>query len=116
FEFSDVFPGPYKFAVDEPNLATLGLEIPLSDSVTAVRDSVARRSIAARSVREFILDRCAADRRPAPFDVFLLFGRRFVPRAQSLEGTVVTLSDLSDGKQIPGSYTLGTDGIFVWCG
>jgi hypothetical protein len=116
FEFSDVFPGPYKFAVDDPNLATLGLEIPVSDSVTAVRDSVVRRSVAAPSVREFILDRCASDRKPAPFDAFLLFGRAFAPHAQSLEGTVITLFDLTAGKQIPGSYKLGTDGTFVWCG
>jgi hypothetical protein len=116
YEFSDVFPGPYKFAVDDPNLATLGLEIPLRDSVTAVRDSIVRRSVAAPSVREFILDRCASDKRPAPFDAFLLFGRAFAPRAQSIEGTVVTLSDLTAGKQLPGSYKLGTDGTFVWCG
>ena len=117
FEFSDVFPGPYKFAVDDPNLATLGLEIPIADSVTAVRDSVVRRSVTTPSVREFILDRCASDRKPAPFDAFLLFGRAFAPRAQPHEGTVVTLSDLSGGgKQIPGSYKLGTDGTFVWCG
>jgi len=116
FEFSDILPGPYTLAIDDPNLATLGLEIPVGDSVTAIRDSVVRRSVAARSVRDYIVDRCASDKRPAQFDAFLLFGRAFAPRAQSVEGVTVTLVDLNVGKPIAGSYKLGTDGTFVWCG
>jgi hypothetical protein len=116
FEFTDVLPGPYTLSIDDPNLASLGLEIPVGDTVTAIRDSVVRRSIAARSVRDYIMDRCAADKRPATVDAFLLFGRAFAPRAQSVEGVAVTLADLNAGKPLPGSYKLGTDGTFVWCG
>ena len=116
FEFSDIFPGPYRITIDEPNLATLGLEIPTGDSVTAIRDSVIHRTIAGRSVRDYIAERCASDKHSAPIDAFLLFGRAFAPRAQSVEGVAVTIVDLNAGKPIPGSYKLGTDGTFVWCG
>ena len=56
------------------------------------------------------------DQHPAPVDAFLLFGRAFAPRAQSVEGLAVTIVDLNAGKPIPGSYKLGSDGTFVWCG
>jgi hypothetical protein len=116
FEFSDVFPGPYRLAMIEPNLAAIGLEIPIADSLIAIRESVVRRSFVARSLRDYVADRCATDKRPAAFDATLLFGRGFAPGTGSIAGVVITFFDVDAGKQLPGSYKVGTDGTFLWCG
>lgn len=118
FQFSYLLPGPYTFAVVDSGLASLGLEIPLADTVRAVRDSVLHPSIVTWSARSFIADRCVADRRFSPGDSPYIIGRVFAPDGASVDGLSVNLLETSpqgETRALPDIYRLGTNGIFEWC-
>jgi hypothetical protein len=118
FEFSDLLPGPYRFSVVDAALAAMGVEIPVADSIVAVRDSVVHRSLVLRSPRSYVADKCVADGKFSPGNEPFVFGRVIAQGGASVAGLTVALRDVSpgsEGRQLPGAYKVGTDGTFQWC-
>jgi hypothetical protein len=119
FEIADVLPGPYAFVAVDPGLVKLGLDIPIRDSIVAIRDSVTQRSLTVRSVWDYVSDRCVADRKfQVGRDSPLLIGRVATADGQSVEGLIVKLRDVTPGsepKELRDTYTLGSNGVFQFC-
>jgi hypothetical protein len=91
----------------------------VAETFVAVRDSVIRRAVVGRTAEAFVIDRCVADRRYVPRDSVLIIGKVEAPSGAPVSGLLVTLrkqSSAADGRRLPDSYRLGTDGLFQFCG
>jgi hypothetical protein len=118
-EISDLVPGPYALSIVDPRLAAIGIDIPTPLKFVAERDSTVQTSIVARTANEFVIDRCVADRRYAPADSVLLFGRVLGSDGQPAAGVAISLADISPPpapeRLLADTYTTGDNGLFQFC-
>ena len=117
-EISDLVPGPYSVTLADARLGALGLVIPTTLTFVAQRDSTVRASIVAHGARDFVIDRCVADRKYAPSDSVLLVGRAVDADGQPLSGISIALAEVfsaTEEKRLPDIYTTGSDGVFAVC-
>jgi hypothetical protein len=61
-DLSDIVPGPYKMVVLDPALAEVEVTIPTPVAFTATLDSTHRAQLAVPTARDFIHQRCVADK------------------------------------------------------
>ena len=83
-EFADVVPGPYTMVVVDPALADIGVTIPTPLTFTAATDSTHRAALRVPTVRDFILERCIADKLTDPRDSTRLLVRAMTHTGDAL--------------------------------
>jgi hypothetical protein len=117
-EMQDLVPGPYTLTIRDPRLAPLGFEIATSLHFVAERDSTLQRQLVVPTTEDFVIGRCAADRRYTPGDSVLLMGRASLADGTSVKGLTISL-DAQIGNErtgLPESFTTDSDGVFQFCG
>lgn len=113
-QIPNLLPGPYSVRVIDPRIAPLGVGVPTSLEVSAVRDSTVTATLVVPTAEEYIADRCKAAHQWTAGDSVLVLGRVVTPDGKSVSGAKVTLASVQRGSHDQGVVT-GTDGLFQSC-
>ncbi len=118
-EISDLVPGPYTVLIVDAWLAPIGIEIPTPLKFVAARDSTVEASIVARTAKDFVIDRCVADRKYSPADSVLIVGRTVGANGEPVRGITISLAEVrpppEPDRLLDDYYTTGTNGLFHFC-
>ena len=111
----DLLPGPYTVRIIDPRIAPLGVGLPTSVEVSAVRDSMASASLAVPTAEEYVAARCKAAHQWTVGDSTFVLGRVLTPDGKPVSGAKVTVTSSQRGSHDQ-SVVTGTDGLFQSCG
>ncbi len=109
-EFGDVVPGPYKVVALDPALAEVGIRIPTSLAFTAVRDSTHRAEVRVPTAREYIYQRCVADKFSDPRDSTRILVRAMTHTGEPLNDVSWKVSRRLSGFEVGTSSSMITGG------
>jgi hypothetical protein len=110
-EFTDIIPGPYKLVSHAPAFAEIGVTIPTSLAFTASRASLHRAEVTVPTAREFIYQRCVADKFSDPKD-----STRILVRAMTHTGEPLDDVSWKVSRRLQGGAESGTSASLMTSG
>jgi hypothetical protein len=115
-EFTHLVPGPYRLAVLDPKLASIGLDIPTELAFTAARDSVHQAMVILPSAMEFAANVCRGGGRVAEESAWLI-GRVGTSNGAPVSDAKWSVARSSAAGWVPIAEggSAGAGGIFSHC-
>jgi hypothetical protein len=111
-EFSNVVPGPYKMITVDPALTEVGLVVPTTFEFTAARDSLHRAEVFVMDAKDYIYQRCVADKINDTRDSTRLLVRFMTHTGEPVDGVAWKVSKRPAGSETGTSAGMmaGTNG------
>jgi hypothetical protein len=111
-----VLPGPYSFAIEDPKLAPIGLQIPTTRTVTARRSSAALVRVEVPTATEFVGTMCERAAAPQPKDAWVL-ARVVDSNGRPAPGAKwrISVADGARWRVVADNGITGSNGIIALC-